>query len=283
MMTRKILLSFLILGTFLLTSVYADQPIIEDESPVNFEWFNTSYEYRDYGTTSFSNTGGADSRTGAYFKIDASIKIVPGQPLGSFADIDKVKVMHLDTGQEYSLQQKDFTWLVHDLSEWYLNLRPEDWMFEGTWEFTLTYYDSKGKMHRQVKERVLARPTFPPKISNIMVAQIVDGYEVSWSVIGIPKLPTQSPPYLDYRVHVFNKSYDTGLEDYKGTWWGGNGIYDDEVNRVTFTIPCGYGGEGFIIRLENRIWTVPTPPQGYRQLSRAQYFMKLPELPECTP
>jgi len=278
MMTRKILLSFLILGTFLLTSVYADQPIIEDESPVNFYWFNTIYEYRDYGTSSFSNTGGADSRTGAYFKIDASIKIVPGQPLGNLADIDKVKVMHLDTGQEYSLQQKDLTWLVHDLSEWYLNLRPEDWMFEGTWEFTLTYYDSRGKMHRQIKERVLARPTFPPKISNIMVEQISNEYKVSWSAIGNPGM---SPPYLDYRVHVFNESYDTGLEDYKGKWRGGSdGIYDNEVNRVTFTIPCGYGGEGFIIRLVNRIWTVPNPPQDYRQLNRAQYYMKLPE---CTP
>ena len=277
MMTRKILLSFLILGTFLLTSVYADQPIIEDESPVNFYWFDTAYEYRDYGTSSFSNTGGADSRTGPYFKIDASIKIVPGQPLGSLADIDKVKVMHLDTGQEYSLQQKDFTWLVHDLSEWYLNLRPEDWMFEGTWEFTLTYYDSKGKMHRQVKERVLARPTFTPKISNIMVEQIFDGYEVSWSAIGNPEI---SPPDLDYLVRVFNARYDTGLADFR---MGVNGIYDYEANRVTFTIPCGYGGEGYLIRLENRIWTQTATPKVYRQFSRAQYFMKLPELPECTP
>jgi len=279
MMTRKILLSFLILGTFLLTSVYADQPIIEDESPVNFYWFDTSYEYRDYGTTSFSNTGGADSRTGAYFKIDAGIIIVPGQPLDSLDDIDKVKVKHLGTGQEYSLQQKDYTWLVHDFSEWYLNLRPEDWMFEGTWEFTLTYYDSKGKMHRQVKERVLARPTFPPKISNIMVEKIGDNYEVSWSAIGIPATSATSLPSLDYRVRVFNASYDTGLEDYKGTWLGGDGMYDNEVNRVTFKIPCDYGGEGYLIRLENRIWTVPDPPQGYSQFSRAQYFMKLPECP----
>ena len=168
------------------------------------------------------------------------------------------------------------TW-IHglDLSEWYLILRPEDWMFEGTWKFTLTYYDSKGKMHRQVKERVLARPTFPPKISNIMVKQIDNVYKVSWSAIGDP---TKSPPYLDYRVQVFNASYDIALEDYRTNWLmvDGDIMYDNEVNRVTFTIPCGYGGEDYLIRLENRIWTEPNPPQGYRQLSRAEYFMKLP-------
>lgn len=282
MMTRKILLSFLILGTFLLTSAYADQPIIEDESPVNFEWFDLNYSYRDFGTSSFSNTGGDDSRTGAYFRICPAIKIVPGQPLGSLDDIVKVEVIHLNTGQEYSLQQRDWTWIGQQLSLWLLYLQPEDWMFEGTWEFTLTYLDSRGKMHRQVKERVMARPAFPPKISNIMVEQIGGEYKVSWSVIGIPTQPTQPPPPdLDYRVRVFNASYNNCLKDYRGTWRGGSsGIYDYELNRVTFTIPCGYGGEDNIIRLENRIWTVPDQPQGYRQTNRALYFMKLPQ---CTP
>ena len=266
-MTRKILLSFLILGTFLLTSAYASQPIVEDQSPINFlqGWQIARYEYRDYGSVGVflknTNTSGSDSSGGAYFMFDSAIK--PGGLLNTFEDIVNVEVTH-STGKVFNLLNLIRQWPSLDLiSEWYLLLQPEDWMFQGSWTFTLTYKGTDSRLHRQSFIYDMRPIAIPGKISHVRVEKNLDSYQVSWSGFGAPGVSGPSP--FNYRVRVFDSLSLDCFEDY-GTNNNYNWTYDTYTNRIIFEIPANYAGEDFFIRLENRL-------QGS---GRTCYYLRLP-------
>jgi hypothetical protein len=269
-MKRKTLLSFLILGTVLLTSAYASQPIIEDPSPINFiqGWQIARYEYRDYGSVNVflknTNTSGFDSSGGAYFMFDSAIK--PGGFLNNLEDIVNVEVTH-STGKVFNLLNFIRLWPSLDLiSEWYLFLQPEDWMFEGSWTFTLIYEGTDSRLHRQAFIYDMPPLAFPSKISHVRVDKNSDSYQVSWSGFGKP-IDSGSP--FNYRVRVFDSLSLDCFEDYRTdktsdstNYWR----YDDSTNRINFKIPVNYAGEYFFIRLENRL----------QRSGRTCYYLRLP-------
>lgn len=258
MMTRKILLSFLILGTFLLASAYAAQPIVEDEDPINFipNWQIARYEYRDYGSVFVflknTYTSGFDSSGGAYFMFDSAIKL--GGLLNSFEDIVNVEVTH-STGKVFNLLNLIRHWPLLDLiSEWYLFLQPEDWMFGGSWTFTLIYEGTDNRLHRQPWIYDMPALAFPAKISHVRVEKTDGSYQVSWSGFGSPSNS------VHYWVRVFDSLSLDCFQDYR------TGTYDPITNRITFTIPGDYAGEDFFVRLENRL----------RGSGRTCYYLRLP-------
>jgi hypothetical protein len=260
----KLLLA-LALGILLVAPVHAGKPI--NEPPVNFEG-GVYYDCRDYGNSNLAMPGGPQAMSGAYFHFDCFVKL--GGNLTDYEDVVNVTAEHEQEGQELSLQRgplvtRPFQIEPSQVQGWYLFVKPEDWMFSGTWKLTMTY-EVGGVRYRQSIWPPLVPVAFPTKPSHVTVTRsLEDFFIVSWTAAGDP----WSGP-MDYRVRIFEGP--DMIADLRGVWDGQSlppglprGTYDPDANMVVFPIPWDYGGESYLIRLENRIYA-----------NKACYFMVLP-------
>jgi hypothetical protein len=262
----KLLLA-LALAILLVAPVHAGKPT--DESPVNFEG-GVYYDYRDYGNSNLATLGGPQAMSGAYFHFDCFVKLVEeNEKLTAYEDVVNVTAEHKEEGQEFSLQRgplvtRPFPIEPSQVQGWYLFVKPEDWMFSGTWKLTMTY-KAEGVRYRQSICPPLGPVAFPTRPSHVTVTRSLEEFIVSWTATGDP-LSSQ----MDYRVRIFEGP--DMRADLRGVWDGQSlppglpqGTYEPFANRVVFPIPWDYGGESYLIRLENRIYA-----------NKACYFMVLP-------
>ena len=76
---------------------------------------------------------------------DLSIGVILGEYIQSFDDVYETKAKHLETGQFFYLMRSPCTkWIDRDIQYWYLMVKPENWMFEGTWGFGIWYNGTVG-------------------------------------------------------------------------------------------------------------------------------------------
>jgi len=269
MKAARALLLFVLL-TFFSSPALAKKPI-SDQAPVNFRLVMPQYLYQEVNAFEVGFGGGA-VQTGSYFFVLAGIGT--GEFLGDFEDIIDIKAEHLATGRQYSCAPWHCTYLADVVQQsWRVLLRPEQWMFEGTWEFTMSYWgrdpdspqDAKKVVHIQRAQHRMAPVTFPIKPSYVNVVKSEDGITLSWSAIGNPR---KGP--VDYEVWVLNEN-NCPQEQLKGNWADCSGsfcgLFDAAQNRVIFKISPEWQGHFVILR--NRIHV-----QG--QSSEARRIIRLP-------
>ena len=137
-------------------------------------------------------------------------------------------------------------------------------MFEGNWEFTMNYNGSDANVHTQQTTINAFPKVFPDKPSHIKIVKDTS-ITVSWTTIGDPGART------DYRMLVYDGACPIQL--FRGNWAGsgGNfiGVYDQNLHRVTFTIPLAWSG--YQVRLETRFMQ-----PGVYGIGRAMQYAKLP-------
>jgi hypothetical protein len=263
-MKRAKLLLALAVGILLVAPAHAGKPI--EELPVNFDG-SVYYDYRDYGNSNLATPGGPQALSGAYFHFDTFVWL--DGKLTDYDNVVNVTAEHEESGQELSLLRGPVLTRPppidpSEVQGWYLFVKPEDWMFSGTWKLTMTY-EVDGVRYRQSIWPPLGTVAFPVRPSHVTVTRSLEEFIVSWTATGNPYIGP-----LDYRVRIF-EGPDI-IADLRGKWDGPSlplglpqGTYDQSGNRIVFPIPCAYGGESYLIRLENRIYG-----------SKACYFMVLP-------
>jgi hypothetical protein len=242
---------FLVLLILLPDSAFAKETVI-DPGPVNFRSIMPQYLYQEVNAFEVG-PGGGMVQTGSYFFILAGIRT--GEFLGEFEDIIDVKAEHLETGREYSCAPWHCTYLAEIAQQsWRVLLRPEQWMFEGTWEFTMSYWgenpdspkESKKVVHIQRARHGMGPVTFPIKPSYVNITQSEDGMTLSWSAIGNPR----SGPF-DYEVWILNDNNCPEVR-LRGNWTGCSselcGLFDAVRNRVTFKISQEWQNHFLILR-----------------------------------
>jgi len=232
--------------------------VIRDPNPDNLSG-SAYYDYRDYGAWASQVGVGAESSSGAYFLIDASVRL--GGFLVDFKDVISIEAKHIQTKRRFFLAPGSCTtWLGDDEQFWGLFFRPVNWMLEGTWKFIMYYNGSDNEKHLQVIKRKMGTVVFPLKPSNIKAVkqQEQGSIMLSWSGIGDPG-PDMYP--FNYRVRIYEDGCVVA-ELRMGT----DGSYDPYLHKVIFTVPIEWSGH--IIRLENRIAT--------DQFNRAMQYLRLP-------
>jgi hypothetical protein len=233
---------------------YPETAITDSGNP-NLTGQDTMYDHRNSGTWTESALG-AEGVSGAYFDVSVGVIInTDVNPyLLSHSDVISITAKHLETGFKFSLQPDICeNYLGSGMQGWSLFLRPEDWMFEGYWEFTMRYKGIRGYVHKQ-KVLVAAGPkVFPMKPSHIQIVKSGNYIYVSWSAVGDPYPGTPNNP-IDYRIQAYEDICPKIV--FRGKWSGSDqninvGTYDPSLKKVTFAIPLGWSGHR--IRLENRI------------------------------
>jgi hypothetical protein len=180
--------------------------------------------------------------------------------LVSYDDIKAVKVNH-SSGYEFNLRlvPNCIFWPgVGEHRQYYEFIRPEGWMYTGTWTIELKYKGMDGEKHLQYRDFSMYVPYIMPSLQNVAVDKLPDGrFLVSWSAQGepSPQSPSCSPgeKIFDYRVMI----YDLTLENFNcadhaiyGNWRGGSGWFDQATWKVYFPISSEHAGKA--IRLETR-------------------------------
>jgi hypothetical protein len=247
-MTKKKtnLILILFFGTVLLASTAYG--LINDPTPVNIVDTSAFYDHHEWGTWSGSVLG-QEGRSGAYFQLSVGVKPKASTFLLSFSDITSVVVGHLETGRWFHLIPDACTnFLGLGYQYWYLPLKPEGWMFAGTWQVNLYYNGSDAQQHEQVKNFTPGPEFFPLKPSYIQVVKTTSNILVSWSGIG----KVVSTP-IDYRVRIFDATGICPVLDLRVNSSTNPGWYNGNQNKVTFPIDLSWSGHQ--VRLENRIWT----------------------------
>jgi len=245
----------LFLGILLsVSSAYSTPPETDSRNP-NLTGPETMYDHRNSGTWTESELG-AEGVSGAYF--DVSVGVVEGYPLLNHSDVRSIKVKHLETGFKFSLQPDICeNYLGSGMQAWSLFLRPEDWMFEGNWEFTMRYKGSDRNVHKQIVSVPAGPKVFPMKPSHIQIVKSDSLITVSWSAVGDPNVGTIYDGTLynpiDYRIQAYQDACPVTV--FRGEWSTNVpnkvGTYDSSLKKVTFAIPLKWSGHR--IRLENRI------------------------------
>jgi hypothetical protein len=274
----------LVTTAILLATSFSYGGTVNDIGSPNF-WSGQSfpyYEYRDIGTYS-SSLLGKEGVSRANFSVVAAI-----QARGFLADFNKVisvTATHSPSGRTYSLTPNVCrNWTVPNFWVWYVQLLPEEWMFDGTWSYTLVYTGSDKRTHVQICRGPLdssgnlitpfvagPKGAFPPAVSNVQIMKTDDeNFQISWSGIG------DNPQHIDYSMQIFDMNDLCPEVVYSmGTAWRGAscptcvGTYDSALNRVSFVIPSTYFGRK--VRIRNDI---VTPNRG---MSRAMNQFRLPE------
>ena len=186
--------------------------IIEDLWPVNFDYAMVWPDYTH----------------GQYLCLHAALRIDQDY-LEDFEDVKSVKVKHMETNWKADLVQGG-------VGHYNIRILPQNWMYTGTWQFTLKYKDQDGDKHRQTVDYVMGEVAFPPPPFHIRIWLEGDSYKISWSGIGDP-----AQGRCGYRVRIF---YDKQIQaDYVGE-------YDPDLNLVIVVVPVEW--EGYSIRMENR-------------------------------
>jgi hypothetical protein len=250
--TKLVLMLFL--GILLTVSSAYPEPAILDNGNPNLTGAAAIYDHRNSGTWTESALG-AEGVSGAYFDVSVGVKLGPN--LLRHSNVRSIKVKHLETGLKFSLQPDICeNYLGPGQQAWYLYLRPEDWMFEGNWEFTMRYKGSDRNVHKQIVSVAAGPKVFPMKPSHIQIVKSISSITVSWSAVGDPYWSGTGDPNtrpIDYRIQAYQDVCPVTV--FYGIWSGSGtynvGTYDPTLNKVTFTIPLDWSGHR--IRLENRI------------------------------
>jgi hypothetical protein len=232
---------------------------------------------------------GKEGTSGAYFMVSTGI-----MTYGYLTDFNKVVSITAthSSGRSYPLTPASCRdWQLPNHWPWSITLRPEGWMFDGTWSFTLVYTGSDKKEHLQIcdgnvdnsgnKYPIEAAPigATPPAVSNVQITGTGTGdFLVSWSGIG------DNPWNLDYRIEIYD-AYDVCVEVVYRMKWREDpscpsgqvcvcplgqvcvGTYDEGLNRVYFTIPSSYSYR--LIRLRQEIIA---PNRGWPRASKQIRF-----------
>jgi len=273
----------LVTTAILLAASFSHGRTVNDTGSPNF-WPGVSlpiYSYRQARVHTLSPLG-SEGISGAYFEVGTGIR--PGGYLTDFNKVISITATHSPSGRTYPLNADTCRdWISPNLWPWGILLRPEDWMFEGSWSYTLVYEGSDKKTHIQIRDSevdssgrvfpLVAGPNgaFPPAISNIQIINTTDGnFQVSWSGIG------DNPQYIDYSIQIFDM-FDLCVEWlYRMTWRTPPspgtcptciGTYDSALNRVSFIIPSTYSGRK--VRLRQYI---VTPNRGSPRAIRDLYL-----------
>jgi hypothetical protein len=250
--TKLVLMLFL--GILLTVSSAYPEPAILDNGNPNLTGAAAMYDHRNSGTWTESALG-PEGVSGAY--LDVSVGVITGGKLLKHSNVRSIKVKHLETGFKFSLQPDICeNYLGPGQQAWYLYLRPEDWMFEGNWEFTMLYKGSDRNVHKQIVSVPAGPKVFPMKPSHIQIVKSSSSIDVSWSALGNP-----DTGQFDYRIQAYEDICPVIV--FRGDWCvtcqNKAGTYDPILNKVTFAIPLEWSGHK--IRLENRIYEV-FPRQG---------------------
>ena len=235
------------LGVFMLCLFVATPGLagktVYDSSPDSLIWPGGYYSNRTTGSWS-TVEGGADAIEGGYFWL--SVGATTDGLLGDYSDIVSVKAEHEGTKREFYLTPSRCTfWISDNVQSWNLHLRPEEWMYEGTWKYILTYM-SDDDTHVQTVSREMGPVSFPVKPSNVHLSNSNGDFRITWSGIGNP----DTQPTISYRVFLFDSNF-CGIDQLTLSASGGAGIYDPNLNRVEFVLPGSWSSQH--IQLENRI------------------------------
>jgi len=278
----------LVITAILLTASFSYGATVNDTGSPNFwpGWSFPFYDYRDTGGWGTIPLG-KEGISGAYFQVTTAIQT--GGYLMDFNKVISITATHSPSGRIYSLAPASCRdWQLPNHWPWSVFLRPEDWMFSGTWSYTLVYTGSDKKEHMQICKGPLdpsgnliplvAGPNraFPPAVSNAqMIGTGTGDILVSWSGIG------DNGSKLDYQIDIFTED-DVCVEvvyrmEWRGPLYGFTcptgqvcvGTYDSGLNRVSFIVLGGYSGR--LIRLRQQIIT---PNRGS---PRASKQIRLPE------
>lgn len=273
----------LVITAILLAATFSYGAAVSDSGSPNFlPWGSFPfYDYRDWGGWTGSPLG-REGVSGAYFQVVAVIQT--GGFLTDFNKVIEITATHSPSGRTYPLTPSLCrNWDLPNQWPWSIFLRPEDWMFSGTWSYTLVYKDSNKIKHTQICNSAVdqlgnlhplaAGPNgaFPPAISNIQVINTPEGnFQVSWSGIG------DNPYHVDYAIEIYDTDDLCPEWVYRMMNWRTcsegqvcNGTYNPALNRVSFIITGGYYGR--LVRLRQNI---VTPNQGW---PRALKQIRLPE------
>lgn len=261
---KNFFLLFLLFGFILLSPTYSGAKIIKDADPINIGYGVPHHVQRYQGNMySHWNADGSQPGMGAYFYLEG--EVLTGGFLESWDDIIQFTAVHTGTNNKYILQEQRGNFSGTPVSFWFALAKPQTWMFEDNWKFILKYNGTDGLKHRQILTVPPGAPAFPPIPSHLALIKSANDFILSWSGIGDPN--TQES--IDYQVKIFETGTINWIETIRGNWSGGGtrvtGTYDAWLNKVTFTIPKIYGGEGYYLKVENRVLT-----------SRGVYYLVLP-------
>ena len=282
---RTIRLILIISGILLTASITYGAPANDTDSPNFVPWWSSAiYDYRDMGSWGTSPLG-TEGISGAYFMVSAVIQT--GNFLTDFNKVISITATHSPSERTYPLTPHAACrdWQGPNHWPWYISLRPENWMFSGSWSFTLVYTGSNKKEHIQIYNGyldpsgnlipVVAGPigAITPAVSNIQIMGTGTGdFLVSWSGIG------DNPANLDYRIEIYAAD-DVCVEFVYRMESRGNsscptgnvcvGKYDPALNRVSFIVPGTYFGR--LVRLRQEI-IIPN-----KGSPRASKQIRLPE------
>jgi len=283
----------LVTTAILLTASFSHGAAVNDTGSPNFwpGWSFPLYDYRDMGGWTSSPLG-REGVSGAYFQVTTAIQT--GGFLTDFNNVISITATHSPSGRSYPLTPalcRD--WQLPNHWPWSIFLRPEDWMFSGTWSHTLVYKGSDKKEHIQICNGPLdshgnlitplvpgPNGAFPPAISNIQIIGTItetgtEGFQVSWSGIG------DNRDHVDYSIEMYDENDLCTVWVVRMEWRGPpytstcptgqdcSGWYNPGLNRVSFIIPGEYAGR--LVRLRQYI---TTPNQGS---PRALKQIRLPE------
>lgn len=262
MRTMRLILA--IIGILLVASFTYGAPVYDTGSPNFWPWASSAiYDYRDMGSWGTTPLG-TDGISGAYFLVSTIIQM--DGYLTDFTKVTSITVTHSPSGRTYPLTPGACrNWQLPNHWPWTITLRPEVWMFSGTWSFTLVYTGSDKKEHIQICDGTVVSNTkypieaapigaIPPPVSHIQIVRTdLENFLVSWSGIG------DNPSNLDYRIEIYDE-YDVCVETVYRMEWRANscptgqvceGTYDSVLNRVSFIVPATYSYR--LVRLRNDI------------------------------
>jgi hypothetical protein len=247
----------LVTTAILLVATFSYGRTVNDTGSPNFwPWSSSAiYDYRDMGSWGTTPLG-TEGISGAYFQVSTAIQ--PGGYLTDFNNVISITATH-SSGRTYPLIPSTCRdWQLPNHWPWSIFLRPEGWMFSGTWSFTLVYTGSDKKEHIQICDGTVVSNTkypieaapigaIPPAVSHVQMIKNENGdFLVSWSGIG------DNPGNVDYKIEIYDEN-DVCVETVYRMIWRipsppgtcptgqvCNGWYDPALNRVFFTIPGSY-------------------------------------------
>ena len=243
---KTILLGFMFLVLMSSGIALAKEPITDQGSP-NIVVLGFSYDHRQvHPNVPFENRGSGD-----YFVLSATVK--KGGQLSSYDAITGVKATHI-LGYEFNLRllSNCIFWPgLGEVRNYYESVRPEDWMYTGTWTIEMKYNDAKGWSHLQYRQVSGPRPPLPI-LQNVAIDRLQDGtFLVSWSAQGTPGFP-QQPSLGQVAFYYEVLIYDLRPENFNCPDHSIVGSFDPSTWRVYFPISSDHAGKP--IRLTTRAY-----------------------------
>ena len=209
-------------------------------------------DIRDFPEFIFTR-GGSEGHSGAYIQLNFGVS---GWDV---IEVVEAKAKHIPSGFEVTLRE-DTTCRKNYPPQWnidtnyYINLRAEDWWMTGEWEFIFNYIEARRKKTETAKVAV-PRFNFPPIPTGIQISEYLGQKYLVWNRIGDPGT-IEAGKRVEYRVRHFSSSSSCIDEDLviRGPLTSPPSSYDLwSGNRIAVPLPTHWE-PGDRVRIENRVF-----------------------------